>query len=184
MLGILLVAIGGALLIYGHFDKKRSEEVVYNIFNSEYNIDDEDNVFVYKNIEEILDLFEGKTGIIFLCTPTSKWCKKYAYYLNIAIKESNYKGKVYYLDISRERSLNSIKYQKLLNYLDNYLYKDDQNISKINMPDLTFIKDGTVTFHDNETSLIPSDVNEEDYWNTNQINDFKNKINTYIEEIR
>ena len=50
MLGVLLVAIGGALLIYGHFDKKRSEEIVYNIFNSEYNIDDEDNVFVYKNI--------------------------------------------------------------------------------------------------------------------------------------
>lgn len=184
MLGILLVAIGGALLIYSHFDKKRNEQIVYNVFNSEYNIDDEENVFVYKNIEDILELFDGKTGIVFLCTPTSKWCKKYAYYLNQSLKEINYHGKVYYLDISKERSLNSIKYQKLLNYLDNYLYKDDQNISKINMPDLTFIKDGTVISHDNETSLIPSDVNEDEYWNANQINEFKNKINTYIEEIR
>ena len=77
MLGILLVAIGGALLIYSHFDKKRNEQIVYNVFNSEYNIDDEENVFVYKNIEEILELFDGKTGIVFLCTPTSKWCKKW-----------------------------------------------------------------------------------------------------------
>ena len=97
--------------------------------------------------------------------------------------ENNYQDKVYYLDITRERSLDSIKYQKLLEYLDSFLYKDDEQRSKINMPDLTFIKDGIAINHDNDTSLIPSDVNENDYWNHNQINDFKNKIRNYIEEL-
>ena len=51
LFGILLIAIGGALLIYTHFDKKRNEEIVVNKFNQEYKIDDEENVFEYKNIE-------------------------------------------------------------------------------------------------------------------------------------
>ena len=184
LVGIVLIAIGGAILIYNHFDKKRNEEIVVNKFNQEYNINDENNVFEYKNIEEILDLFEGKTGIVFLCTPISKWCQKYALYLNQAIKENNYTEKVYYLDITKERSLDTIKYQKLLEYLDSFLYKDDEERSKINMPDLTFVKDGVAIHHDNDTSLIPSDVNENDYWNKNQIIDFKNKIKTYLEEIK
>jgi hypothetical protein len=184
MIGILLIAIGGALLIYTRFEKKKNDEIVINKFNSEYNINDEENVFAYKNIDEILDLFESKTGIVFLCTPTSKWCKKYAHYLNETLKENNYTDEVYYLDISKERSLDSIKYQRLLTYLDNYLYKNDQNVSKINMPDLSFVKDGMVIAHDNETSLIASDVEENEYWNQNQIYEFKNKIRTYVEEIK
>ncbi len=184
LFGILLIAIGGALLIYTHFDKKRNEEIVVNKFNQEYKIDDEENVFEYKNIEEVLSLFEGNTGIIFLCTPSSKWCQKYAYYLNQALKDNYYKEKVYYLDITMERSLDSIKYQKLLEHLDSFLYKDDEERSKINMPDLTFVKDGVAVAHDNDTSLIPSDVNENDYWNKNQIKQFRNKIKEYLEVIK
>ena len=184
MIGILLISIGGALLIYSHFDKIRSKEEISNRFNKEYNINNENNNFVYKNIDEVLDLFEGETGIVFLCTPTSKWCQKYAYYLNEIFVENKYIDDVYYLDISKERSLNSIKYQRLLTHLDSYLYKDDQDISKINMPDLSFIKDGEVVAHDNETSLIPSDVKDNEYWNKNQIKNFKNKINSYLEVIK
>ena len=184
ILGILLIAIGGALLIYSHFEKIRKEEVVINKFNQEYNLNDENNVFEYKNIDEILDLFNNKTGIIFLCTPTSKWCQKYALYLNQALKENNYNDKVYYLDITMERSLNTIKYQKLLENLQSFLYKDDEGNSKINMPDLTFVKDGIALGHDNDTSLIPSDVNENDYWNKSKINEFKNQIKSYLEVIK
>jgi hypothetical protein len=104
--------------------------------------------------------------------------------LNEALKENNYQQEIYYLDISKERSLNSIKYERLLNLLDGYLYTDDQNLSKINMPDLTFIKDGIIVAHDNETSLIPSDVKESDYWNIEKIKDFKNKIKNYIEVMK
>ncbi len=184
LFGILLIAIGGALLIYEHFEKIRSEEVVINKFNSEYNLNDENNVYVYKNIDEILELFNNKTGIIFLCTPTSKWCHKYAFYLNQTLKEINYTDEVYYLDISKERSLNSIKYQKILTYLDSYLEKNDEGESKINMPDVIFVKDGIVVAHDNETSLIPSDVKEDEYWNKEQINNFKNKIESYVEVMK
>lgn len=184
MIGILLIAIGGALLIYDHFEKKRTEEVIVNKFNSEYNIGYENNVFAYKNIDEVLDMFDGNTGIIFLCTPTSRWCQKYAYYLNEVLVENDYTNEVYYLDISKERSLNSIKYQRLLEMLDSYLYKNDQDQSKINMPDLTFVKDGIIVAHDNETSLIPSDVKENEYWNMEQVINFKNKIKNYIEVIK
>lgn len=184
MIGILLIAIGGALLIYSYFEKKKSEEIVVNKFNQEYKLNDEYNVFEYKNIDEILDIFDNKTGIIFLCTPTSKWCQQYAKILNETIKDNNYLYIVNYLDITKERSLNTIKYQRLLGYLESFLYKDDEGNSKINMPDLTFVKDGEAIFHDNETSLIPSDVNENDYWNQNQINDFKNKIKSNLEVIK
>ena len=184
MILILLIAVGGALLIYNHFEKKRSTEVEINKFNSEYNINCENNVYSYKNIDEILDLFDGKTGIVFLCTPTSKWCQRYALYLNDVLLENNYQDELYYLDITKERSLDSIKYQRLLTYLESYLYKNDQDDSKINMPDLTFIKEGTIVAHNNDTSLIPSDVKVDEYWNQNRIDDFKNKIKEYLEVIK
>ena len=79
---ILFIAIAGAYLIYNHFDKKEEDVVVINKFASEYNLVDENNVFKYSSIDEIIDTLENKTGIIFFCTPESTWCNYYAKYLS------------------------------------------------------------------------------------------------------
>lgn len=174
---ILFIAIAGAYLIYNHFDKKEEDVVVINKFASEYNLVDENNVFKYSSIDEIIDTLENKTGIIFFCTPESNWCNYYAKYLNEEL--INYNITVYYYNLRDDRSLNTIKYQKILTLLDSYLYKDDLLNSKIYMPDLTFVKDGVILAHDNETSLIASDLTGEDYWTNEKIQEFRTKIKEY-----
>ena len=54
------------------------------------------------------------------------------------------------------------------------------NNSKLFMPDLTVVKDGIILAHDNETSLIESDQQEESYWTLERKEEFKNKIYNYI----
>ena len=174
---ILFIAIAGAYLIYNHFDKKEEDVVVINKFASEYNLVDENNVFKYSSIDEIIDTLENKTGIIFFCTPESTWCNYYAKYLNEEL--INYNITVYSYNLRDDRSLNTIKYQKILTLLDSYLYKDDLLNSKIYMPDLTFVKDGVILAHDNETSLIASDLTGEEYWTNEKIQEFRTKIKEY-----
>ena len=179
LLLITAIAVVGALLIYNHFEKKKSTEVVVDKFSSEYNLVSEQNIFKYSTLDEILDIFESKTGIIFFCTPESNWCNYYASYLNEVLKENNV-TEVYYYNLKSDRDLNSLKYQRLLEILSPYIYKDDTYNSKIYMPDLTIVKDGQIIAHDNETSLVASDIIEADYWNDARIQDFKNKITNYV----
>lgn len=177
---ILALAIGGALLIYNHFSKKNEQVVEINKFTSEYPLVEEDNIYTYKNIDEVINTLESGTGIIFMCTPSSKWCQYYALYLNEVAKANNV-TEVYYSDIKDDRNLNTVKYQKLLTILEQYLYKDDLEDSKLYMPDLTFVKNGVIITHDNETSLVASDLDPETYWNNEKKNEFENKIKTYID---
>ena len=177
---IILLAVLGAYLIYNHFDKIREKEVQIDKFASEYTLLDNDNIFEYSSIDEVIDVLSNETGIIFLCTPESEWCQRYALYLNNSLKKLNI-DKVYYLNIKSYRQLNTTKYQRLVELLQDYVYKDDLNETKIVLPDLTFVQNGVIVAHDNETSLITSDNVPEEYWNQNKINEFDLKIQNYVD---
>ena len=182
LLLIIALAVGGALLIYNHFDKKEEQEIVVNKFASEYTLVDEDNVFEYKSIDEVLNILESGSGIVFLCTPESQWCQHYALYLNEVLKENKIE-KCYYLNIMDDRNLNTIKYQKVLTILEPYIYKDDMGAAKIYMPDLTFVKNGVIIGHDNNTSLVASDAEASSYWTHEKIYEFKLKIVGFISNL-
>ncbi len=182
LLLIIALAVGGALLIYNHFDKKEEQEIVVNKFASEYTLVDENNVFEYKSIDEVLNILESGSGIVFLCTPESQWCQYYALYLNEVLKENKIE-KCYYLNIMDDRNLNTIKYQKVLTILEPYIYKDDMGSAKIYMPDLTFVKNGVIIGHDNNTSLVASDAEASSYWTHEKIYEFKLKIVGFISNL-
>lgn len=176
---ITIFAIVGALLIYRHFEKIRENEEEIDLFAKEYTYVGENNIFEYTNIDEVLSILSEKTGVIFLCTPDSDWCQYYAKYLNETLTDAGIK-KINYLNIKDERDMNTAKYQRLLEKLENYVYKDDSNNTMIFMPDLTFVKNGVIVAHDNDTSLIASDVIASEYYNQNKINEFKNKMYEYV----
>ena len=179
---ITIFAIVGALLIYKHFEKIRDYEEKVDMFSSEYSLVGEDNIFSYSSIDEILSILSEKTGIIFLCTPDSDWCQYYSKYLNETLKDAGIE-KIYYLNIKDERDMNTAKYQKLLEKLENYVYKDDSNNTMIFMPDLTFVRNGVIVAHDNDTSLIASDVIASEYYTQAKINDFKNRMYEYVNKM-
>ena len=179
LLAITAIAVIGALLIYNHFDNIKQEEPVVDKFVSEYNLVSENHIFKYRTIDEILNILDTGTGFIFLCTPESDWCNHYAKNLNDILKELNVQ-EINYYNIKTDRELNTLKYQKVLDKLSPYLYKDDENNSKLYMPDLTVVKNGEIVAHDNETSVIESDKTEESYWTQERINEFKNKLYGYV----
>ena len=49
------------------------------------------------------------------------------------------------------------------------------------MPDLTFVKDGEIIAHDNETSIVESDIEQSSYWTNERINEFESKISSYVD---
>ena len=58
-------------------------------FSKEYTSVNADNVFVYRNINEIINILDNGTGIVYLGFPECKWCQAYVPYLNEVAKENN-----------------------------------------------------------------------------------------------
>ena len=95
-------------------------------------------------------------------------------------KEVNFKindiEKIYYTDIKDDRSINSNKYRKIVTIMQEHLDSDDTGNKRLNMPNLTFVKDGKIIANDNRTSLVSSDTTPEEYWTRENILTFKNNI--------
>lgn len=176
---ILFIAIAGAYFIYHHFDTNDEIEPVVDRFSSEYNQVSENNIFKYSTTDEILNTLEGGTGYVFLCTPKSEWCNYYAAYLNEALMENGI-DTIYYYNIEKDRTLNTMKYNRILNVLQPYIFINDTQTSQIYMPDLTVVKNGNIIAHDNETSFVMSDQNPKDYWTDEKKQEFKNKIQNFV----
>ena len=70
---IIIIAVVGTILIYKHFDKNEIDKKSVTKFSDEYTLVDKDNVFVYSNIDEIVNLLENGTGIVFLAFPECPW---------------------------------------------------------------------------------------------------------------
>ena len=77
--------------------------------------------------------------------------------------------------------MNTNKYQKLVNQLEDVLFTDDTGNKRIYMPEVVFVRDGKIIAHDNETSFITNDQTVSDYWTPENINKFKVKLYEYID---
>ena len=176
---ITLIAIVGALIIYHHFDVTPVDENTTKKQKNEYTLITGKNLLETKSIDEIVNILNHKTGIVFICTPKSDWCQYYAYILNEAALERGIE-KIYYTNITEERNMNSNKYTKLVTALDDYLYVDDTNNKRIYMPNMTVVKDGIILANDNETSIVLTNVTAEEYWDENTTFIFKEKLSNYI----
>lgn len=131
----------------------------------------EDNPYVYKTEEEIVNILENKTGIIYLGFPGCPWCRNMVGVLASAAKAKEL-STIYYLDIKGIRDTykldsnnklvqekeGSASYYKMLKILDKYLddyvltTKDGKSVNtkekRILAPSVIAVKDGKVVdFH-------------------------------------
>ena len=86
IIGLLVIAIGVVSLFKFVLN---NDEVLSDAskFKEEYTEVDEDNVFVYRDIDEIINILEKGTGVVYLGFPECKWCQRYVKYLNEVAKE-------------------------------------------------------------------------------------------------
>lgn len=180
IIGIVIIAVIGAFLIYKYTIPDTTKTTTKK-FNSEYTLLDSDNVFVYKSLDEIINVLKGGTGIVFLGFPECPWCQQYVVYLNELAKENNVK-EIYYYNIKNDRKDNTDKYKKVVALLDEYLPYDDAGNKRVYVPNVTFVKNGVILANDNETSLINDGSAPTDYWTKENISIFKTKMNEYFEK--
>ena len=175
---IIIMAIVGAYLIYNHFNNKGTINNSDKNFNEEYSLVDKDNIYKYINIDELLNIL-NKDGIVLIGFKENIWTNYYAKYLNEIAKDNNIKEIMFY-DVRKDRQSNNIKYTKLINSLSEYLPTNDEGMPYISVPYLLIIKDSKIIHTDNETALLNTNITPKNYWNNENINSFKDKINNYI----
>lgn len=145
-------------------------------FREEYTEVGEDNVFLYRNADEIVRILEHGTGVVYLGFPECKWCQKYVTYLNEAAEENNI-TRIYYLDILEDRNNNTSEYQEIVSLLDEYLEYDEEGNKRVYVPAVIVVDGGEIVGFDDETSLDTHNLDDpEEYWTEEEVSDLMNRL--------
>ena len=176
---IILFMIGVvSLVLFLKKDKKTVSDM--EKFSAEYHEVAKNNVFVYRNIDEIINILEKRTGIVYLGFPECKWCQRYTKYLNEVAMDMGI-SKIYYYNIREDRKLNTENYHKIVSILENYLQNDEEGNKRIYVPSVIALKKGEIVGFDDETAWDTKGFETPDeYWNTDEVNDLKEKLEKMI----
>ena len=178
---IILFALALVGIYYFYTTKQPIKEKDSIKFAKEYTQVTENNVFVYKTDKEIVDILKTQSGIVYLGFPECPWCQKYVSLLNEVALDKGI-SEIYYFNIKDARANKTVAYNEMVEILKDYLPTDDEGNKKIMVPDLTFVMEGKVKWHNNDTSTI-SGMKIEDYWTTEKEEEFKNTLGAAIDSV-
>jgi len=177
---ILLIALAVSLFLILNKEKDISDAAK---FAEEYTNVEEDNVFLYRNADEIIRILENGTGVVYLGFPECKWCQKYVTYLNEAAKENDI-TRIYYFDILDARSKNTSEYQQIVSLLEEYLEYDEEGNKRVFVPAVIVVDKGEIVGFDDETSLDTHDLDDpEEYWTEEEVNDLMSRLATMFDYV-
>ena len=179
VLGIVILSILAIFMVEKCINEKENDAKKFAI---EYAEVEKDNVFIYSDINEILNIMKNGTGVVYLGFPESKWCQKYVTILNEVAKENEI-DKIYYYNIYNDIKNNTENYQKLISILDEYLQFDAENKKKIDIPNISFHIEGKIIGNISEKNIENDMENIQEYWTENKKAKLKNDLNIYMEEI-
>lgn len=182
---IVLLVMGGFFL-FNNDDKKEetkpNEDAIK--FSEEYTKVGEDNVFVYRSIEDIIKILENGRGIVYLGFPSCPWCQAYVPYLNEVAKDVGIE-KIYYYNILNDRKEETDNYKKILELLGDYVEYDAEGNKRIYAPTVIFIKDGEIIGMDSETAKDTKGFkNPEDYWTDEEVKDLKARLKDLANQVK
>ena len=175
---VLVIALG--VLGYLYLNKEKNTNIDGKKFAEEYTSVTKDNVFVYRSAEEIINILEHGTGVVYLGFPECPWCTAYVPYLN-EVAKANDVDKVYYYNILNDRKDNTDNYKKMVDILKDYLKFDEEGNKRIYAPSVIAVKDGEILDFDDETAWDTKDFDTPDeYWTEDEVKDLKDKLETMI----
>lgn len=179
---VILIGIIIFLLVNNNIEKEETKKSDAEKFAEEYTLVDKDNRFVYTEIDEIINILEEGTGIVYLGFPECKWCQQYVVYLNEVAKDRNV-SKIYYYNIRKDRENNTKNYQTIVNLLQDYLPEDEEGNPRIYVPAVIFMSVGNILGFDDETAYDTKGFdNPSDYWTEDKVSDLKERLNSYLDK--
>lgn len=185
---IILITIFVVLVLIGAYmflikSEQKSDETDAIKFSQEYNLEDKENVFVYKTSEEIIKILENGTGVVYLGFPECPWCMEYVKHLNKTAKENNV-SKIYYKNILNERKENTQEYQKIVGLLSDYLQYDEEGNKRVYVPAVIVVNNGVIVGFDDETAWDTKGFKTPtEYWKERDLDDFKTKLKVMFSKI-
>lgn len=184
LIAIIVILIGVVVFLLVRDNNEENVEATptdAEKFAEEYPSMPDDNVFTYATVDEIIDVLDGGSGIVYLGFPECQWCEAYVPYLNEVAKDVGISEILYY-NIREDRSNNSENYQRIVELLDGYLQNDEDGNPRIYVPAVIFVNNGTMVGFDDETSLDTGGfTNPDDYWTEEEVNDLKSRLTSYMQ---
>ncbi len=136
-------------------------------FTEEYGITKE-NLYVYKNASEILEILNSGSAVIFLGFPENEWSSMYANILNDAAKRLSIQEIDYY-NVLEDRKRGNHYYENIVKKLASYLPVLDSGETNIYVPAVVLVKNGQIIAYDDETSIMRGNEHIEDFWTEQKI---------------
>lgn len=180
----ILIIIGaiillGVILYLAVSTNNKKEQNITNDnerFANEYKTVTKDNVFVYRDINEIINILEKGTGVVYLGFPECPWCKAYVTYLNEVAEEQDVE-KIYYYNILEDRKNNTKEYQKIIELLGDYAANDEEGNKRIYVPMVIGVNKGQIVGFDDETAWDTKGYETpEEYWEQEDLQGLKDKL--------
>ena len=152
-------------------------------FKSEYPRVAANNRFVYASNKEVLNIFDGGSGVVFLGFPQCPWCQHLSEHVDRAARAEGV-DKVYYLNIRDARASNNEVYQKLVKKLEPYLDKDDNGKPRIFVPDVSIVKDGKIIGRYKEESTGNDNITPDKYWTSERIERTSSQLRGFMRQLK
>ncbi len=159
----------------------------------------EKNWVQYTSTDEVLQLLEDGTGIIYFGFPECPWCRSLVPVLFSAMEEAKYQ-KLYYCNALEERDSKHLdetgtvvtdkkgskNYAKILSrladHLDSYEGLNNEAIKRLYFPTVVFVKDGQVV--DYHEGTIDSQKDPYQKLSDKQANELKNELIGGIKKVQ
>ena len=172
ILAIMALVLGIFLIVSSSSNKLTDAKK----FSSEYTQVDENNIFVYKSIDEIINILENGTGIVYLGFPECPWCQRYSVYLNEVAKDMGF-DKINYYNIKNDRSENTEEYQKIISLIGEFLQYDDDGNKRIYVPCVIAVYKGEIVGFNDETAWDTKGYDTpEEYWTDEEVEQLKDDL--------
>lgn len=152
VIDILLGAILVGIMTFGIYQYLKSDgekfKAEYEALNNEnVNINiSKNNPIKYVTLDEVFDIIQNKTGVIYFGFPGCPWCRNMIPVLFEAAKNNNI-DTIYYFNPRNVKKSDNDEYNKLKEILNEYLSEDENGQKVLYIPDVYFIKDGKIVGH-------------------------------------
>lgn len=185
-LGFVALMIIGCLFIITKQKEMQGNEVKNNAkkFASEYSSVSDENVFIYKSPDEIINIMKHGTGVVYLGYPECPWCQAYVPYLNEVAKDVGI-DKIYYSNTKVMKETSMEKYKEIISILDGHLQYNDEGEQWIYVPNVSFHINGELIGNDYETSKDTQDKKlPKEYWTEEEVQELKAKLKAYMQPVK
>lgn len=180
IVAIILAILVIAIIVLVVLNRKPQDNIR---FKEEYANVSENNVFVYRDIKDIIKIMEHGTGVVYLGFPECPWCQAYVKYLDEVSKEVGIE-KIYYYNILEDRKNNTSDYQKIVELLEGNLQFDQDGNPRIYVPNVSFHINGKLIGNDYETSLDTHNLSDpKEYWTTDEVSELKEVLKEYMQQV-